>query len=84
MGLYPNHIKTAIFASNSAYFAQILSYIQNFCSTFCNVTYFNPQLIFRHQLWALFWIFFHYFGEFCIIIHCFKKIKLCMSISAIV
>ena len=56
MGLYPNHIKTAIFASNSAYFAQILSYIQNFCSTFCNVTYLNPQLIFRHQLRVLFWI----------------------------
>ena len=56
MGLYPNHIKTAIFASNLAYFAQILSYIQNFCSTFCNVTYFNPQLIFRHQLRVIFWI----------------------------
>ena len=50
MGLYPNHIKTAIFASNSAYFAQILSYIQNFCSTFCNVTYFNPQLILNCSL----------------------------------
>lgn len=83
MGLYPNHIKTAIFASNSAYFTQILSYIQNFCSTFCNVTYFKPQLIFRHQLRF-------YSGNIFIILTNFvlkyidKKIKLCLSISATV